>query len=292
MKKRLEAELISIAHRVLKLKNKSEVDQLHKETQKLYETLSILKFYGDGFEMFKAEIPLEVLEQKLTENFEAKEQAIVETEISAVNEVIEAIIEKIPEVELQIEEEESEVEEIEDELEELVIETKEEVKSAPIFKPAFELVIEEETVETPEEEVQPEIQKESKQIAFEDFLGENYADPVFVKPNEVTTPASSLFSTSKSEMSFENKDSKITSLNDTMSKGISIGLNDRIGFVQHLFAESNEDYNRVLSQLNTFDTLEEAKSFVEDMVKPDYNNWQGKEDYAERFMEIVAQKFA
>jgi hypothetical protein len=68
-------------------------------------------------------------------------------------------------------------------------------------------------------------------------------------------------------------------------------LNDRVGFVKYLFAESNEDYNRVLSQLNTFDTLEEAKNFVEDMVKPDYNNWQGKEDYAERFMEIVAQKF-
>ena len=39
MKKRLESELISIAHRILKLKNKSEFDQLYKETQKLYETL-------------------------------------------------------------------------------------------------------------------------------------------------------------------------------------------------------------------------------------------------------------
>ena len=68
-------------------------------------------------------------------------------------------------------------------------------------------------------------------------------------------------------------------------------MNDRVGFVKYLFGESNEDYNRVLSQLNTFDTLEEAKNFVEDMVKPDYNNWQGNEDYAERFMEIVAQKF-
>ena len=38
MKKRIEAELISIAHRILKLKNKSEVDQLYKETQKLSRT--------------------------------------------------------------------------------------------------------------------------------------------------------------------------------------------------------------------------------------------------------------
>ena len=60
MKKRLEAELISIAHRILKLKNKSEVDQLYKETQKLYETLSVLKFYQDNFESVKSEVSEEV----------------------------------------------------------------------------------------------------------------------------------------------------------------------------------------------------------------------------------------
>jgi len=37
MKKRLEAELISIAHRILKLKNRAELDQLQQETLKLYE---------------------------------------------------------------------------------------------------------------------------------------------------------------------------------------------------------------------------------------------------------------
>ena len=37
--------------------------------------------------------------------------------------------------------------------------------------------------------------------------------------------------------------------------------------------------------------VEEAENFINDMVKPDYNNWEGKDDYAERFMEIVEQKF-
>jgi hypothetical protein len=37
MKKRLEADLISIAHRILQLKNKSDINQLYSETQKLYE---------------------------------------------------------------------------------------------------------------------------------------------------------------------------------------------------------------------------------------------------------------
>ena len=37
---------------------------------------------------------------------------------------------------------------------------------------------------------------------------------------------------------------------------------------------------------------EEAQSFIEDMVKPDYNSWEGKEDYEQRFIEIIEKKFA
>ncbi|MEO0045678.1 MAG: hypothetical protein RL705_869, partial [Bacteroidota bacterium] len=72
MKKRLEAELISIAHRILKLKNKSEVDQLYLETQKLYETLAVLKFYGDNYDQVKATVATEDLEEKLVASLEAK----------------------------------------------------------------------------------------------------------------------------------------------------------------------------------------------------------------------------
>ena len=56
MKKKLEADLISIAHRILKLKNKSELTQLHLETQKLYEKLSVLKFVEDNFSDVKPTI--------------------------------------------------------------------------------------------------------------------------------------------------------------------------------------------------------------------------------------------
>ena len=87
-------------------------------------------------------------------------------------------------------------------------------------------------------------------------------------------------------------ETKSVSLNDRLSKGISVGLNDRIAFIKHLFANSSEDYNRVLSQLITFDTFQEAQSFIDDMVKPDYNNWEGKEEYETRFMDIVEKKFS
>ena len=306
MKKRLEAELISIAHRILKLKNKSEVDQLYKETQKLYETLTVLKFYGDNFETVKAEIPVDVMEEKLTNSFEAEEAITIELDVPAVAEVKEAIVEEEEETEVAmnyekeedeieeteeeaIEEEEETVAEIEEVEDDIVEEEKiaEEEMEETNFKPAFEFTLESE--EDQDEEDEPEISTESKQVAFEDFLGEGYVDPVFVKPNEVSSPSNSLFSTQES--TFETNQPKIVALNDSMSKSISIGLNDRVGFVKFLFADSNEDYNRVLSQLSTFDTFEEAENFINDMVKPDYNNWDGKDDYAERFMEIVEKKF-
>ena len=73
MKKRLEAELISIAHRILKLKNKSEIDQLYNETRKLYEALSILKFYEENYNVLKSEVSQDEIEQKV-ESFLAQEE--------------------------------------------------------------------------------------------------------------------------------------------------------------------------------------------------------------------------
>ena len=77
MKKRLEAELISIAHRILKLRNKSEVDQLYLESKKLYETLAVLKFYGDNYEVVKNDVAVEDLEAKLDAALDAPEVVAV-----------------------------------------------------------------------------------------------------------------------------------------------------------------------------------------------------------------------
>jgi hypothetical protein len=78
---------------------------------------------------------------------------------------------------------------------------------------------------------------------------------------------------------------------ETPAKGFVIGLNDRVGFIHQLFDGSPEDYNRVLSQLMTYHTFEEAEDFIRSMIKPDYNNWDGKSEYEERFMDVVARKF-
>jgi len=82
------------------------------------------------------------------------------------------------------------------------------------------------------------------------------------------------------------------SLNDKLKGQIlQIDLNDKLAFIKHLFEGKNEDYDRVISQINTTHSLGEARKLILEMVKPDYNNWNGKEEYEARFIEIVAGKF-
>ena len=275
----------------MKLKNKSELDKLYKETQKLYETLTVLKFYQDNFESVKNEVEASVLEEKLAQHFEAETSQIVAQEENPAEEPAEqeavAVVEEEAEVENEqaIEEaEEFEEPALEEEPEEVVAKNEPEIdEEEPVFKPIFELTDDEEEDDIEPAETASEVKPDTKHVALEDLLGENYVDPVFVKPNEV-----SLFATE----TFEETTEKPASLNIASSKTIEIGLNDRVAFVNNLFGESNEDFNRVISQLNTFDTLEEAKTFLNEMVIPDYDYWVGKEDYVERFMEVVEKKFA
>lgn len=321
MKKRVTAELISIAHRILKLKNHSETVQLQQEAKNLYDQLTILRFYEENFELVKPEISEEVLKAKL----EGKQVDVFEQPIPAVEEVApakeEPVVEKpIAEV-TPIEEEKIVVAEliVEDEEEEVVMTPMEE-------EPVEEEIIEEAPV-ADSEVSEPKVEEPAKQISFEDLLVHDYQELDFVKvedvPVEVANVVEAVFEAptpvveevkeevqpepvADSEASepkvleeeikatFEkvSQEPKISSLNDRLNKAITFGLNDRIGFEKKLFGGSSDDFNRVVSQLNTFDSFEEAKAFVDDFVKPDYNNWEGAEEFETRFMEIVEKKFS
>ena len=308
MKKKLEADLISIAHRVLKLKGKEDVVLLHQEAQKLFEKLAILRFYEEHVNVIKEEISEEELEEKLNAMDFSKAPIEVKVEVAVEEEPV-FINEMDKEEILLVEETEIETEQFEEKVEiEAVLEPEpiEEEKEEPLFSPIFELSEEEEEAEKPITTTQ------QKQISFEDLLGSGYKEPEFVKvnnvPKEVEKVADIFFEKveetilpeikietiieSKLETTVHKTEHKSHSLNDTLIKGINIGLNDRIAFVKHLFAGSNEDFNRVISQINTYDSFEEAQQFMDEMVKPDYNNWDGKEDYANRFMNLVEKKFA
>ena len=283
MKKKLESELISIAHRVLKLKNRSETKQLQEETRKLYDQLTVLRFYEENIDIVEKEISLADLETKLenpkvSDVFE-KPLAKEVVEIPVVEALVEEII---------IEEEIEIVAEAEEEAEEEVIEEK-----ALVHEEDF---------------------KQLQSVLFEDVFGSDFSEPDFVKVNDVPVEVEQvteiIFDKIEDVLDEDKEDvveesenvqppvveevlfeAKSKSLNDKLTRGINIGLNDRIAFEKKLFGGSSDDFNRVLSQLNTFDSFDEVNGFINDFVKPDYNNWEGKEEYETRFLEIVEKKF-
>jgi hypothetical protein len=325
MKKRISAELISIAHRILKLKNHSETLQLQQEAKNLYDQLTILRFYEENFELVKNEIPEavfeEMLEGKPTEIFSAPIQEEIEANIQATTPVVEETISE-PIVEEKIVVAELIVEDIEDE--EVAIDSEEILSAENELTDTEEVIdVEEKTEEKPEEKTNPiSKQKETvaKQISFEDMLVHDYQELDFVKVDEVpvaveqaneatfeavsleiapemepineTEPTSIVDDKIEKPSEKKQKENKTTSLNDKLNKGINIGLNDRIAFEKKLFGGNADDFNRVLSQLNTFDNFEEAQSFILDFVKPDYNNWEGNEEFETRFLEIIEKKFS
>lgn len=271
MKKKLEGDLVSIAHRILKLKGKEDVVALHKEAKEVFEKLSVLLFFE---EQFKDTVPdyadssfFQTLENVY--NHDKVEQNAEDDSITRHH-----LVSEDPE---------------QDELVEPLMET---IKNM--------------VAEMPEEEEKDSLLAETpstpapKRETLEDILADVLPQPTFVKSDEVAeveksvpTPKVAETVTKEVEAVVEiKKETKPKSLNDRLNTGISIGLNDRIAFTKHLFDGNQEDYNRVISQLNTIESETEAKDFIFNMIKPDYNNWTGKEEYETRFMEIIERKFA
>ena len=100
------------------------------------------------------------------------------------------------------------------------------------------------------------------------------------------------------DLSFEPKEKVSTQkeiikerLNDKFSKGLQIDINDRLAFIKHLFDKRPNEYQRAISQISTFQSWNQAKVFILEMVKPDYDNWNGKELYEERFLKIIQNNF-
>ncbi|MEM1001495.1 MAG: hypothetical protein AAGH46_02475 [Bacteroidota bacterium] len=248
MKKKLESELVSIAHRILKLSGKEDVVRMHQEVAQLYEKLTVLRFAEENFEDDKPTI--------------GEDSSFFDMLDSAFNNTVSDTVEVENKIYVNVDERENE---------EIVEPLMEKIKNMVALMP-----------DNPEAEgvaVETSITENGVSITFEDITADFENMPEF-EPVE-TAEESKNGSTTKQ------------SLNDKLNKGkqLLIGLNDKLAFIKHLFDGNNEDYNRVISQLNTVKSFDEAKSLIETMIKPDYNHWEGKEDYEERLLEILEGRF-
>lgn len=246
MKKKLETELVSIAHRILKLKGKEDVYKMHDEARALYETLSVLKFAHENFEDAIPTIGNNssffgmldtAFNNKVSDNIEVEDKIYVNLDDNEREDISEPVMNKIKDmVNLMPEDTEINAPNIDD-----VIST-------------------------------PNYLKNDLEELTSDFKDLPIFEPLADAQNAA------------------NQEKK--SLNERIkSGGLNIGLNDKIAFIKHLFDGNSTDYDRVISQLNTADSFDAASSFIDTMVKPDYNNWTTKEEYEQRFMTIIEAKF-
>lgn len=244
MKKKLESDLISIAHRILKLKGKEDVVKMHAEVSVLFEKLSVLKFAHDNFD---EDIP--------TIGSDSSFFGMLD---NAFNNKISDTIEVDDKIYINLDEKEEDLTEpLMETIKDMVAQMPQETQQVDaIFEDAIPKQI---------------TKKHHLEDITEGFQKMPVFDPVS-KGNGVSD------------------DKK--SLNDKIKSGkLNIGLNDKIAFIKHLFDGKNEDYDRVISQLNTSVSFSDAKTFIEEIVKPDYNNWAEKEEIEERFIQIIESKF-
>jgi hypothetical protein len=286
MHKKLEADLMSLAHSILKMKNKDDVFALKEISKEVYEKLSMLAFVE---EYVNSTPNLETSKEELLEQVKT---AFDKKEISK-----QPVLEVEKDVKPFKQENESvEVEEQEKIVYDLMDDAVEESAESKKFK---EKVVDfnREDLESKKEEVVEEIIEqpfnELEQLMFATENPTNFKNDVKdVGEKKTPTLEDELQDTISVDVMadlFENVQPK--SLNDKLFSNIQIGLNDRITFVKNLFEGDQENYNRVISQLNTFKTEKEARKFINKMVKPDYN-WSEHEELENRFMEIVSRKFA
>jgi hypothetical protein len=73
-------------------------------------------------------------------------------------------------------------------------------------------------------------------------------------------------------------------------KSWELGLNDRISLTKQLFRGNSSDYNRVISQLSTQENYENAKAFLLEWVKPEYD-WAEKQEFEERLLDLLEAHF-
>ena len=127
-------------------------------------------------------------------------------------------------------------------------------------------------------------------------LIEKIKDIVTEMPEKITEK-SPLLKVSEDPIFIEkhrNKDSANElkeNVNDKFMKGLHIDLNDRLAFTKYLFLDNKSEYQRVISQIATFSNFEEVENFILTMIKPEYDNWKGKEDYEKRFLEVLSKLF-
>jgi hypothetical protein len=285
MHKKLAADLTSLAHSILQMKNKEDVFALKTKAHEVYEKLAVLACVEEYFN--NTPNPEHTKDELLDLVKKVDEKLDIEIEIENIEDTTSSFSES------EVDDPITKTEDLEDDEEQQLIEPEDEVIESveeDLVNEAIELILEGDSASSNVQEEGDNLFSQSNEVIEEAI--EDELETVEASNEEITLSLEDeLKDTIAADVVadlFENAPKK--SLNDKVRDDIQIGLNDRIAFVKNLFGGSQEDFNRVVSQLNSFKTEKEAKKFINKMVKPDYN-WADNEDIEQRFMSIVERKF-
>jgi len=68
-----------------------------------------------------------------------------------------------------------------------------------------------------------------------------------------------------------------------------LDLNDKVAFTKSLFNGNSEELSAAIAELNSFKTLDEAKSYLSELYHE--RNWAKSDEYAQRLWSLVENKF-
>ncbi len=262
MKKKLREQITALAKQLIEEEKTFKTASVKGLVSELYERLAVLEYLENQLEDSSEDSTLESLDSKSfrEENWFTEPEPVPQPEHK--EDLIEPLMEKIKDIVAQMPEESERIDELLDEMLPKNHDT--------------------ETAEIPEKPTVKHVKND-----LEEFASNYRQMPEFERKTMELFPKS----VEGTEASKTMTESRARSLNDTVNKGLNIGLNDRLAFIKHLFEGQAEDYTRVLSQINTMENYEEALNFIKGKVKPDYNYWLNKEEYSERFMNIIEKSF-
>ncbi|WP_394420498.1 hypothetical protein [Tenacibaculum mesophilum] len=312
MHKKLASDLTSLAHSILQMKNREDVFELKQKAYEVYEKLSVLAYVEEYInntpnptktkeellkdvllaeEKKQAEAVEEILPKIEEVSLETKKEVVddLDAEVEKKKEPIqeEVKVEKSTEEKIQKEEQESiesrEVHHLEEDLKEGFEQEADEI-AEKVIEGINEEIITNEIIEQPFDELEELLHSDGEDVKN---------DVKDVGDRKTPTLEDELQDTISVDVITDlfTKAAPKKTINDHFLNTIQIDLNDRIAFVKHLFEGNQNDFNRVISQLNTFKTEKEAKKFINKMIKPDYD-WSDKEEYENRLFQIIERRFA
>ncbi|MFT5238782.1 MAG: hypothetical protein ACI9M9_002396 [Flavobacteriaceae bacterium] len=262
MKNKIRLDIIGLAEQIIKEDTAFDVGSMKNVVRSLYDKLAVLQYLESQLEDVSVVDKSQSLDSKSfrEENWFTEPEPLPQS--GHMEDLVEPLMEKIKDILAQMPEESQRVDDL---LKEVLPQPKYIKNDLEEFASSYR--------ETP----MFERKEPSKGVdVLEDKAAESFPMDQKIKTHSVNIDSTSL---------------RPKNLNDKLNQGLQIGLNDKLAFIKHLFDEKTEDYTRVLSQISTMKSYDEAANFISNKIKPDYNYWESKEEYSKRFMSIIENSF-